>query len=77
MPVSGGATAARLFRIDAGGRHYLLRIEGPASPANVGGIEDPRTRCRIRINTFRCASPPRPASRRGSTMSTRGPRTSR
>lgn len=31
-PVSGGATAARLFRIDAAGRHYLLRIEGPPSP---------------------------------------------
>src|SRR5882757_144676 len=30
--VSGGATAAQLFRIDAGGRHYLLRIEGPPSP---------------------------------------------
>jgi aminoglycoside phosphotransferase (APT) family kinase protein len=31
-PVSGGATAARLFRIDAGGRHYLLRMEGEPSP---------------------------------------------
>jgi aminoglycoside phosphotransferase (APT) family kinase protein len=31
-PVAGGATAAVLFRIDAGGRRYLLRIEGPASP---------------------------------------------
>lgn len=31
-PVSGGTTSARLFRIEAGGRHYLLRIEGPPSP---------------------------------------------
>jgi aminoglycoside phosphotransferase (APT) family kinase protein len=31
-PVSGGATAAAIFRVDAGGRSYLLRIEGPASP---------------------------------------------
>lgn len=31
-PLSGGATAARLFRIDARGRHYLLRIEGTPSP---------------------------------------------
>jgi aminoglycoside phosphotransferase (APT) family kinase protein len=30
--VSGGATAASILRIDAGGRSYLLRIEGPASP---------------------------------------------
>ncbi|MDH2385556.1 phosphotransferase [Bradyrhizobium sp. CER78] len=30
--VSGGATAARLFRIDAGGGNYLLRIEGAPSP---------------------------------------------
>jgi hypothetical protein len=31
-PISGGATSARLFRIDAGGRNYLLRLEGPPSP---------------------------------------------
>ena len=31
-PLSGGATAAAIFRVDAGGRCYLLRIEGPASP---------------------------------------------
>jgi hypothetical protein len=30
--VSGGATAATILRIDAGGRSFLLRIEGPASP---------------------------------------------
>src|SRR5437763_11199501 len=30
--VSGGATAAAIFRVDAGGRSFLLRIEGPASP---------------------------------------------
>ena len=32
VPVSGGATAATICRIDAGGRSLLLRIEGPASP---------------------------------------------
>ncbi|WP_157817195.1 phosphotransferase [Bradyrhizobium sp. SK17] len=32
MPVSGGATAARLFRVDTDGRHYLLRMEGEPSP---------------------------------------------
>ncbi|QPF82467.1 phosphotransferase [Bradyrhizobium genosp. L] len=31
-PVSGGATTARLFRIDAGGHSYVLRIEGEPSP---------------------------------------------
>ncbi|MCC8961155.1 phosphotransferase [Bradyrhizobium sp. Pear76] len=31
-PVSGGATSARLFRIDASGENYLLRIEGVPSP---------------------------------------------
>jgi aminoglycoside phosphotransferase (APT) family kinase protein len=31
-PLRGGATAASVFRIEAGGRRYLLRIEGPASP---------------------------------------------
>ncbi|HEY4043658.1 MAG TPA: phosphotransferase [Rhodopila sp.] len=30
--VTGGATAASVFCIEAGGRRYLLRIEGPASP---------------------------------------------
>ena len=30
--VSGGATAAAIFRVDAGRRPLLLRIEGPASP---------------------------------------------
>ncbi|WP_375789443.1 phosphotransferase [Bradyrhizobium sp. Pha-3] len=31
-PISGGATSARLFRIDAGGENFLLRIEGVPSP---------------------------------------------
>src|ERR1700743_2085031 len=30
--LSGGATAAAVLRIDAGGRRYLMRIEGPPSP---------------------------------------------
>src|SRR4051794_5261785 len=32
MPVTGGATAATVLRIEAGGRSYLLRMEGSASP---------------------------------------------
>jgi hypothetical protein len=32
IPLSGGATAATVLRIEAGGRNYLLRMEGPASP---------------------------------------------
>lgn len=39
--VSGGTTAARLFRIDAGGRHYLLRKEGAVSPLQLLRIEGP------------------------------------
>jgi aminoglycoside phosphotransferase (APT) family kinase protein len=31
-PLRGGATAAAILRIDAGKRHYLLRVEGPPSP---------------------------------------------
>ena len=31
-PVSGGASGASTFRVEAGNRRYLLRIEGPASP---------------------------------------------
>lgn len=38
-PVSGGMTAARLFRIDAGGHQYLLRLEGTVSPLQRLGFE--------------------------------------
>ena len=31
-PISGGASGASTFRVDAGGRSYLLRLEGAASP---------------------------------------------
>jgi thiamine kinase-like enzyme len=31
-PVTGGASGAAIFRVEAGGRRYLLRVEGPASP---------------------------------------------
>jgi aminoglycoside phosphotransferase (APT) family kinase protein len=31
-PVAGGATSASVFRVEAGGRRYLLRIEGQPSP---------------------------------------------
>jgi aminoglycoside phosphotransferase (APT) family kinase protein len=31
-PLGGGATSAAVFRIGAGGRHYVLRIEGAPSP---------------------------------------------
>lgn len=31
-PVSGGVSGAFVFRVDAGGHRYVLRMEGPASP---------------------------------------------
>ena len=31
-PLAGGATTASVFRIDAGGRRYVLRVEGTPSP---------------------------------------------
>ena len=31
-PIAGGASGASTFRVDAGGRRYLLRIEGQPSP---------------------------------------------
>jgi aminoglycoside phosphotransferase (APT) family kinase protein len=31
-PVPGGVSGAFVFRVDAGGRRYVLRMEGPASP---------------------------------------------
>jgi aminoglycoside phosphotransferase (APT) family kinase protein len=31
-PIAGGASGASTFRVDAGDRRYLLRVEGPASP---------------------------------------------
>jgi aminoglycoside phosphotransferase (APT) family kinase protein len=31
-PITGGATSASVFRVEAGGRHYLLRMEGAPSP---------------------------------------------
>ena len=40
-PISGGTTGARLFRIDAGGRRYLLRAEGLVSPLQRLRIEGP------------------------------------
>lgn len=30
--ISGGATPAQLFRIDAGGENYLLRLDGAPAP---------------------------------------------
>lgn len=33
--MTGGASPALLFRVDAGARRYLLRIEGPPSPLRV------------------------------------------
>ncbi len=32
MPITGGASGASAFRVEAGGRRYLLRVEGLASP---------------------------------------------
>ena len=31
-PITGGASTASTFRLDAGGRSYLLRVEGQPSP---------------------------------------------
>jgi aminoglycoside phosphotransferase (APT) family kinase protein len=31
-PVGGGASGAFVFRVEVGGRRYLVRVEGPASP---------------------------------------------
>ena len=31
-PITGGAATASTFRLDAGGRRYLLRVEGKPSP---------------------------------------------
>ncbi len=31
-PISGGASGALLFRVDAAGRDHLLRVEGTPSP---------------------------------------------
>jgi len=31
-PVTGGASGALTFRVERGGRRYLLRMEGQASP---------------------------------------------
>jgi hypothetical protein len=31
-PITGGASTASTFRLDAGGRRYLLRVEGKPSP---------------------------------------------
>lgn len=43
-PISGGATSARLFRIDAGGKNYLLRIEGVPTP-----LRNPHQNVSLRI----------------------------
>jgi hypothetical protein len=32
MPITGGASTASTFRVDVGGRGYLLRVEGQPSP---------------------------------------------
>ena len=37
--VTGGMTAARLFRIDANGHQYLLRLEGTVGPLEQFGFE--------------------------------------
>jgi aminoglycoside phosphotransferase (APT) family kinase protein len=43
-PISGGASGAATFRVEAGDRRYLLRIEGPASP-----LRNPRQYLSMRI----------------------------
>ena len=32
MPITGGASTASTFRVEVGGRGYLLRVEGQPSP---------------------------------------------
>ncbi len=32
IPIAGGTSGASPFRVEVGGRRYLLRLEGPASP---------------------------------------------
>src|ERR1700675_4604527 len=31
-PIAGGATSGSVFRVDAGGRRYVLRVEGEPGP---------------------------------------------
>jgi aminoglycoside phosphotransferase (APT) family kinase protein len=45
-PVSGGATTASVFRVEAGGRRYLLRMEGEPSP-----LRNPHQYVSMRIAT--------------------------
>src|SRR5580704_10741856 len=45
-PVFGGATTASVFRIEAGGRRYLLRMEGEPSP-----LRNPHQYASMRIAT--------------------------
>jgi aminoglycoside phosphotransferase (APT) family kinase protein len=45
-PVTGGITTASTFRIESGGRHYLLRVEGEPSP-----LRNPHQYVSMRIAT--------------------------
>jgi hypothetical protein len=45
-PVTGGATTASTFRLEARGRHYLLRVEGEPSP-----LRNPHQYVSMRIAT--------------------------
>src|SRR5664279_6572288 len=46
MPVTGGITTASTFRLEARGRHYLLRVEGEPSP-----LRNPHQYVSMRIAT--------------------------
>ena len=45
-PVTGGITTASTFRLEARGRHYLLRVEGEPSP-----LRNPHQYVSMRIAT--------------------------
>jgi hypothetical protein len=45
-PIAGGATSASVFRVEAGGRRYLLRMEGEPSP-----LRNPHQYVSMRIAT--------------------------
>jgi len=59
--ITGGASGAATFRVEAGGQRYLLQIEAR------------QVRCAIRTNISPCASQRRQGLPRGFIMSMRSP----
>src|SRR5712671_248859 len=52
-PVTGGASTASTFRVDTGGRRYVLRVEGPPSP-----LRNPHQYVSMRIAAEAGIAPP-------------------